>query len=360
MVYNLPQCYMKKTLLLAFALILSVATFAQQQLATLNHENTITVFYGQNALSQAHNAAVNGDIITLSPGIFNAVDITKAVTIRGAGMFPDTAAKTEATILVNNYYIQISEYQDYSLYMEGIYNNSGIVTIRESHNAQFVKCYFMTIDHDKYWVNNNWAYGPEMNSSYIQCIIRNFMHDPYNTRTCAYDTRFVNSAILGLTSAGNPQIKNCVAQLSNTTSSLQNVTVENSILYCANNTTSSNGDIATNYITSFYCIGINTYGSGRVYYQSTPANNHLMNSFAYSDVFETFNGSSSATSFKLKESVATTFLDEDGDQIGMYGGQQPFDPKVRNPLIGKVTVAPQSTSDGKLQVDIELKNNSQQ
>lgn len=344
---------MKKTLLLAFALILSVATFAQQQLATLNHNNQITVFYGQSALSEAHSAADTGDIITLSPGTFNSVNITKAVTIRGAGMFPDTDAGTEATILVNDYYIQIPESQDHSLYMEGIYNNSATVMIRKSYNAQFVKCYFMKINH--YYSDNGMKYGTEMNSSYIQCIIRNFRHDDYSYYACAFNTQFVNSAILNLQNSwGNPQIINCVAQLDNSSSSLHNLTVKNSILYCAKNTSSTNDEIATNYITSFNCIGINTWGNERVYYQSTPANNHLMNRFAYSDVFETFNGSSSATSFKLKESVATTFLDEDGNQIGMYGGQQPFDPKVRNPLIGKVTVAPTTTSAGKLEVDIQL------
>ena len=342
---------MKKTLLLAFALILSAATFAQQQLATLNKNGVITVYYGQSALQQAHNAAENGDIITLSPGTFNAENITKAVTIRGAGMFPDTAAKTEATILVNDYYIDIPENQDYSLYMEGIYNNSGTVVIRKAYNAQFVKTYFMTINH--YYNDNGWKYGTEMNSTYINCIIRNFKHDNNDYNTTAHNTRFVNSAILALSSLGNPQIINCVANLNNSTTSLNRASIENSILYCNDYTPSSSSNIDANYITSYYSIGINTYNNS-VYYKSTPANNHLMNSSSYGNVFESFSGSSSATSFKLKESVATTFLDENGGQIGMYGGQMPFDPKVRNPLIGKVTVAPTTTSDGKLEVDIQL------
>lgn len=80
---------MKKSIILAIALVMSVATFAQQ-LATLNHNDSITVYYGMNALQQAHASAVNGDIITLSSGIFNSVNITKAVTIRGAGAWTDT------------------------------------------------------------------------------------------------------------------------------------------------------------------------------------------------------------------------------------------------------------------------------
>ena len=84
---------MKKSIILALSLVLSVATFAQQ-LATLNHNGTTTAYYGMNALQQAHSAAVNGDIITLSSGIFNSVDITKAVTIRGAGAWVCTGGVT--------------------------------------------------------------------------------------------------------------------------------------------------------------------------------------------------------------------------------------------------------------------------
>ena len=87
--YNGPQPQMKKTLLLALAMFFATVSFAQQQLATLNHNDSITVYYGASALQQAHNAAVAGDIITLSPGSFTSVTITKPVSIRGAGMFPD-------------------------------------------------------------------------------------------------------------------------------------------------------------------------------------------------------------------------------------------------------------------------------
>ena len=55
-------------------------------MATLNHEGTISTFYGTVALRQAHAAAVSGDVITLSSGTFLSTDISKAVTIRGAGM----------------------------------------------------------------------------------------------------------------------------------------------------------------------------------------------------------------------------------------------------------------------------------
>lgn len=73
--------------LLVLALLTGTLAQAQTSLmATLNHEGTISTFYGARALQQAHQAAASGDVITLSSGTFQAENITKAVTVRGAGM----------------------------------------------------------------------------------------------------------------------------------------------------------------------------------------------------------------------------------------------------------------------------------
>ncbi len=55
-------------------------------LATLNHEGSISPYYGSSALQEAYNAANHGDVITLSSGSFLGTDIKKAITLRGAGM----------------------------------------------------------------------------------------------------------------------------------------------------------------------------------------------------------------------------------------------------------------------------------
>ena len=94
---------MKKTLFLALMLVIGATAFAQQQMATLNHNDTITVFYGPYALKDAHNAAVAGDIVTLSPGTFEKCDITKPITLRGAGATIDTIAGTYPTVITGNF-----------------------------------------------------------------------------------------------------------------------------------------------------------------------------------------------------------------------------------------------------------------
>lgn len=78
-----------------FILLLVVAgmtnALAQNQVAMLQHNNSITgVFYGSNAFVSAYNAAVDGDIITLSSGTYNSCGIGKSLTIHGAGCVYDS------------------------------------------------------------------------------------------------------------------------------------------------------------------------------------------------------------------------------------------------------------------------------
>ena len=136
---------MKKALLLCLTLLAATFVFAQQQLATLNHNDSISVFYGASALQQAHAAAVNGDIITLSPGSFNSVDITKAITIRGAGMFPDTVTGIGNTTLLNHFTLNIAYDPLHNLIMEGINCTGETMSYSTIYDPQFSKCLFRNI-----------------------------------------------------------------------------------------------------------------------------------------------------------------------------------------------------------------------
>ena len=90
---------MKKFLLSLMAL--GCMTVAQGQndmwTATLQHGDEVTVFKMANALSDAYNAAVDGDVITLSEGTFNAITINKSITIYGAGYEENEVTGTRLT-----------------------------------------------------------------------------------------------------------------------------------------------------------------------------------------------------------------------------------------------------------------------
>ena len=70
----------KRVMITLFVLLLSVVgtknTFAQNQVAILQHNDTLSAFYGPDALSAAHTAASDGDIITLSSGNFNGCTLS--------------------------------------------------------------------------------------------------------------------------------------------------------------------------------------------------------------------------------------------------------------------------------------------
>ena len=95
---------MKKIVLLIFALCYTVVAYAQgtdQISAILQHGDTETIFIGNTGFAQAYEAAVDGDVIILSQGIFNTINnISKVLTIYGAG-FEDNAETNTATTTIN-------------------------------------------------------------------------------------------------------------------------------------------------------------------------------------------------------------------------------------------------------------------
>ena len=95
---------MKKFILLISALFYTVVAYAQgtdQVSAILQHGDTETIFIGNTGFAQAYEAAVDGDVIILSQGIFNTINnISKVLTIYGAG-FEDNAETNTATTTIN-------------------------------------------------------------------------------------------------------------------------------------------------------------------------------------------------------------------------------------------------------------------
>ena len=75
----------------------------------MSHEGQISTFYGATALREAHSVATHGDIITLSSGTFVSVNITKAITLRGAGMAIDTVRNTLPTVISGTFNINIAD-----------------------------------------------------------------------------------------------------------------------------------------------------------------------------------------------------------------------------------------------------------
>lgn len=116
----------KRILWAIFCLSLTLTGYASQLTATLQSGDKVTPFYGSNAFVDAYNAAVDSDIITLSSGTFNTIEIEKSIKIIGSYGFSGLSA--ESTII--DRLIIIAD----NVTIEGIYCKNGI-TIKAADNS---------------------------------------------------------------------------------------------------------------------------------------------------------------------------------------------------------------------------------
>ena len=83
--------------IIALAIAMTAGARNEMSTAILQSGETVTMFTGINALIDAHTAANDGDVITLSAGKFNGTTISKSVSIYGAGFETDASIGTDIT-----------------------------------------------------------------------------------------------------------------------------------------------------------------------------------------------------------------------------------------------------------------------
>lgn len=305
-------------------------------MATLNHEGTISTFYGTVALRQAHAAAVSGDVITLSSGTFLSTDISKAVTIRGAGMDVTKVNDivNEPTILSGNFNIKISAEDTGRLTLEGIYHNGNIIFSEgQVKNALFLKSRFKYI------------------SKSGSCKVQDLT---------VLNCRISESISVG--SGNSAQLLNSVVNyfLDGYMSFSHCVILDSYYLFKDGNEYKSciicrGGDFESG-ISSSSSAYNNLFISDKAdLLQSVPNNTNLRvptsdERFAY------LRGYNDSKDYKLTDQNRDVLKATDGGEIGIYGGSLPYSAVPTNPQITKFNVASKTTADGKLSVDIEVKS----
>ena len=313
-----------------------MTSFAQTSLmATLNHEGTISTFYGTTALQQAHAAAVSGDVITLSSGTFLSTDITKAVTIRGAGMELTKAYDivSEPTVLGGDFNIKIPAEDTGRLTLEGIFHNEYIwFSQGQLKNALFLKSRFKNISNSgsckvqdltvlNCRIAENISVGSGNSAQFLNSVVRDFS-DGYMS--------FSHCVILQASNVGNGgnEYKSCII--------------------CRE----SYYDISFSSSSSAYN---NLFITSRIILNNIPNQTNLKvptddERFAY------LIGYDDSKDYKLTDENRDVLKATDGGEIGIYGGTLPYSAIPTNPQITKFNVASKTTADGKLSVDIEVKS----
>lgn len=318
-----------------FFALLSVVCFSWRAsaqsslLATLNHEGTISTYYGSSALQEAYNAANHGDVITLSSGSFLGTDIKKAITLRGAGMTVDTVAHTEPTVISSNFTIDINDTLSHRLTLEGIYSNQ-TVKVSTLKNAMFLKCRFKEVNStsissstmkDLNFIHCRIAERFDLaangSASFLNCVVMNPRQYNSGTSVFSFTNCYVNNSELQ-----HSEYKNCIINQNNTgfstTTFYNNLWLtSNSNIACPNktNVTISPDDERVSYLNVDY---------------------------------------NDDNDYQLTDAVRALIKGTDGTEVGIYGGSLPYDPTPTNPQITKFNVAAKSTADGKLSVDIEV------
>lgn len=137
---------MKKLVLLLIAVIAMFdAAKAQTSLvATLSHDGTVSTYYSANALKDAYEAAVDGDVVTLSSGSFAApATIAKNITVRGAGMMLDR----ESTVISGVCKIDVIDLESANVVtLEGLHFSSEL-RLLATRNASIIKCRLQRLSH---------------------------------------------------------------------------------------------------------------------------------------------------------------------------------------------------------------------
>lgn len=329
------------SLIALLAIASGTALRAQNSLlATLFHNGDIQTFYSATALRDAHAAAQNGDIITLSSGTFVACDITKAVTIRGAGMDVNTLRGTLPTIITGDFTLNVPDtVSSARLTIEGIYHNHRIGYKGTQKNVMFLKSRFRKIE------PYSTSHGDLKNASFIHCKITACLNIGDNS-SATLTNCYVYSPNSSNIESSNFQFDNSVVYFFSPlvySSSFTNCYIANSNSNSTRTLHSSNS--------AYNCV---SSGMSDFFKEIPNTTNSIVSDI--SSVFKTYNGSnySDNETFELTEAAAAKYLGMDGSQIGLHGGILPYSNVPSNPQITKFNVAAKSTADGKLSVDIEV------
>lgn len=346
---------MKKSFLsLAVIAMMAVTTsFAQSTLvATLVHNDTITAFYGPEALQTAHANAAVGDTINLSEGTFFASNIEKGLTLRGAGMAQDTIAHTGVTTIAGDFNLNTNGSR---ISIEGIYSNHTIRYVGNVDNATFIRCRFKQI-----WPGNADGEEDRIKATFVNCRIAGEV-ESYARGFGPTSIEFQNCIINGAKYPTNYNwsnqsrsymFKNCILTSKNLPSG--STTTFNNCIFV--------GDYGSNSFESdvnvYNCLQVSDsdFEDNGIFKNLGNATNKVAT--GYSNVFMTYKGEeyNDNETFELTETAQTTYLGGDDKQVGIYGGNVAFKPTLDFPQITKFEVADKTTSDGKLNITIQVKN----
>lgn len=320
------------------------AQTTEDQMATLQHGDKTTVFYGIDAFKSAYDAAADSaDVITLSSGEFNVPDyIQKSLSIYGAGFEEDSVNGVKPTILNNYLNIKHADGVDddgkttagskhvNNMHIEGIclnsiyfYNNNNI----PYKNFTFVKCL----------CNFSMPECYTYNFIIRQCVCNYISFSNQYTENFYATNSFFGELCNGSNTSNTAKFDHCIIKA---VSNFYFGNFTNNILYSTLRTSmtgtknifinqSSTGLSAANDIDNY--VGKLPEG---IFTNAADAGDYAANK-----------------TFALK--YPTKYIGTDGTQIGLYGGNYSWNKIPSTPRIISSSIDLKTTADGKLNVSLK-------
>ena len=313
---------MKKLFFTIMALCLGLSAQAQNDAMTaiLQHGDETSVFKGASALINAHAAAEDGDVITLSDGIFTATNITKNLTIYGAGYETDESSGTTATEIVGDWQIATDSNKPLSdLHIEGVGIKNNFYPCRNASVERFTlnKCH----------VYGNIGLSKTITGFIInQCVVDGGIGGSNNIADNMLICNSIISQIDNYNFESTIQVDHCIVR------NLLDADYDNTRAIWTNNVFTGSGG-------SGYMRNVRPYSkvSNCLYVKDAWGNNSSVDNCTQAGLADLFADGEDATysatrTYELKQPEA--WIGSDGTQIGIHGGSGfskiPSTPVVKN------------------------------
>lgn len=343
-----------KKLFIIMSVFIAAAAQAQKTdtpMATLQHGDQTQVFIGQEALVEAYNAAADSaDVITLSSGYFNVPSyIRKSVSIYGAGMEDDSITGIKATVLSSSLIFKPGDKTDddgntqkaavhvNGVHLEGLSLNDNIWSYNNEdvpmRNFTIAKCKFSSIH------GYTSIHGLTIRQSKFSTISYSGNSTEF-TNILVANSHFQYLSLPSGSLSSNVQIDHCVVYNDGITVTYNNIAlVTNSILY--------------------YTLYTGSTGRNNIFVGQSSAGSDIQ------DAATNWTGLKDAgvwaadgadgtyaedKTFELK--YPSKYVGTDGTEVGLYGGNYPWNKIPCTPRITKSEIDATTSADGKLKVSI--------
>lgn len=338
---------MKKILLSAITILLFITAIAQQpQIARVSSSGTTTIY---TDIKQAIWAALDDDIIYL-PGTsfsFDSIGISKRIHIIGSGHYPDSTIASGLSILGTDIYFlngcngaSIQGFRTNNVYVKDDLVNCSIT---------MVKCYLNGVLS---------AYGstPVVNCTFavkesIFQAVNGVNYVKYNIENCFILGNYINGGNGGYSMyyLTNSTVKHCVFPSNSNNIFGLNTIFSNNIFYGSiSNINAGSTQTGSSFINNLFT------NANSITVLGFPIEFGNVAEGTYNNTFNnvTAEGFNYTFDYHLKN---TSVGNSVPGGVGIYSGNNPYNPNPFNPHIYYKAVAPVTNSQGQLQINVRVK-----